>query len=311
MAQKIDRTQMKEVPAGTVVDPFSKINYWDVPDSSARMILAFIKMDVTQEGAKMGIAIDGSGSMEDLFGKKPLSAFLPPPPNHVQPAAQAMSTYLAQKSADGKIATIYWATGPAGKDIQILGDFTVEEAQKFGFGPPEHYGTGTQLLPALKYFTDGQQRKDLYDAPWGMYVFITDGAIDDFEAVGQYCTQLAKDLDAGRRTNDIKLVIIGLGSQVDEDQLDALDDLETGTDVDLWDSKLASEMKDLSEIFAEVVDEGMILVPGDGLIKDEAGNVVQDFRDTGLPALLEFTLPHGAKAFSLEVGGNVVTQPLP
>ncbi len=221
-----------------------------------------------------------------------------------------MSEYLAKKSADGKVVVIYWATGPGGKDIQFLGDLTADEAKKFEFAPPQVYGTGTQLLPALQYFTDGQQRKDLYDAPWGMYVFITDGAIEDIDAVKQYCTQLAKDVDTGRRS-DLKLVIIGLGNQVDEDQLDELDDLETGTDVDLWDSKLASEMKDLSEIFAEVVDEGSILVPGDGIVKDDTDNVVVDFRDTGLPAVLEFTLHPGAKSFTLEVGGKATTQALP
>lgn len=310
MTQKIDRTQMQEVPAPETVEPFAKVNYWDMPDGNGRMILAFIKMDVTREGARMGIAIDGSGSMEDLFGKKPLSAFIPAPPNHVKPAAQAMSAYLAKKSADGKVAVIYWATGPGGKDTEILGDLSAEEAGKFDFNPPTHYGTGTQLLPALQYFTNGQQRQDLYDAPWGLYVFITDGAIEDLDAVKQYCTQLAKDIDAGRR-NDLKLVIIGLGNQVDEDQLDELDDLETGTDIDLWDTKLASEMKDLSEIFAEVVEEGTILVPGDGMVKDGGGSIIVDYRDTGLPGILEFTLPAGAKSFSLEVAGNISTQPLP
>ncbi|MCB9078362.1 MAG: VWA domain-containing protein [Anaerolineaceae bacterium] len=310
MAQKIDRTQMHEVPAVQIVEPFAKVNYWDMPNGGGRMILAFIKMDVTREGAKMGIAIDGSGSMEDLFGKKPLSAFIPAPPNHVRPAAQAMSTYLAKKSADGKVAIIYWATGPGGKDIQMLGDLTAEEAGKFTFDPPAHYGTGTQLLPALQYFTDGQQRRDLFDAPWGMYVFITDGAIEDLEAVKQYCTQMAKDIDAGRR-NDLKLVIIGLGNQVDREQMDELDDLETGTEVDLWDTKLASEMKDLSEIFAEVVEEGTILVPGDGIIKDNQGNIIIDYRDTGLPGILEFTLPPSSKSFHLEVAGNTSSQPLP
>ena len=44
-------------------------------------------------------------------------------------------------------------------------------------------GTGRQLLPALKYFTDGQQRKDLRDALLGIYTFITSGAIEDMDAV--------------------------------------------------------------------------------------------------------------------------------
>lgn len=298
-----------EVPPANTVEPFGKINYWDAPNGQGLIVRATILMDVRIEGAKMGIAIDGSASMESLFGRKPMSAFLPAPPNHVKPSAQAMSAYLARKSADGKIATIYWATGPEGREIQFLGDLTDEEAEKFNFVAPKHYGTGTQLLPALKYFTDGVQRPDLKQARWGMYVFITDGQMQDLEAVKQWCTQLARDIEAGRRS-DIKLFIIGLGNEVDEAQLDELDDLDTGTEIDLWDTRLASEMKDLAEIFAEVVDESMILVPNDGLIRDSRGRIIKDYRDVGLPGVLEFTLPHGERAFSLEVAGNVSKQEL-
>lgn len=310
MALTIDRTRMNEVPSPDTVEPFGKINYEDKADGSGRVVRATILMDNVIENSRMGIAIDGSASMEPLFGKKPLSAFIPAPPNHVKPAAQAMSAYLAKKAGDGRVTVIYWATGAGGNDIQVLGDMTPDEAQNFGFDPPGDYGTGTRLMPALNYFLDGKQRPDLYDAPWGMYVFITDGQVEDMDAVKQFCMKLAKDIEAGRR-NDVKLVIIGLGDQVDEDQLDELDDLETGTSVDLWDSKLAAEMEKLSEIFAEVVDEADIVVPGDGIVKDESGNTVVDYRDTGLPAVLLFKLSSGAKSFSLEVGGNTVTQPLP
>ena len=37
--------------------------------------------------------------------------------------------------------------------------------------------------------------------------------------------------------------------------MEELDDLDTGTEVDLWDHKLAAEMRVLQEIFAEVVDK--------------------------------------------------------
>jgi len=152
----------------------------------------------------------------------------------------------------------------------------------------------------LKHFTDGQQRRDLYSAPWGRYVFVTSGPIEDMEAVKQYCAQLAKDIDAGRR-NDLKLLITGLGNQVDKDQLDKVAGLETGTDVDLWDAALISG----------IIDEVAILIPGDGIIRDGVGNLVVDCRDPGLPDVLEFTLPPGARSFSLEVAGRTVTQPLP
>lgn len=309
MTVELDRTRMKELSREDTVAPFTKVNYEDKADGSARLVQAFIPLEKPIEGARMGIAIDGSGSMQNLFGRPP-KGIIPGTENHVKPVAQLMSSYLAAKAEDGCVTTLYWATGAGGKDIQILGDLTVDQAKKHGFPPPDYYGTGTQLLPVLKYFTDGKQRPDLFKAFWGMYVFITDGAIQDIDLVEEYCTELAKNIDAGRR-NDLKLVIIGLGDEVEEAQLDALDDLETGTDVDLWDAKLAEEMQDLSELFTEVVDEGTIIAENDGIIKDPSGNVVVDYRDTGLPALIKVALPPGAKSFSLEVAGNVVTQPLP
>jgi len=309
MSVELDRTRMQELPRADVVEPFTKINYEDTADGSARLIQAFIPLEKPIEGARMGLAIDGSGSMQNLFGR-PARGIIPGTPNEVQPVARLMSAYLAKKAADGCVTTIYWATGPGGQDIQVLGDLTVGEAENHDFPPPDHYGTGTQLLPALEYFTDGNQRPDLRKAFWGMYVFISDGAIQDMDSVKQSCTKLAEDINAGRR-HDLKLVIIGLGDEVEEDQLNQLDDLETGTDVDLWDAKLAEEMQDLSELFTEVVDEGTIIVPGDGIIKDSSGTVVVDYRDTGLPALLRFALLAGEKSFTLEFGGNVVTQRLP
>lgn len=309
MTEQIDRTKMKKVPKANTVDPFGLINYEDKP--SGRVVMAFIKNEMIREGSRMGIAIDGSGSMQDLFGRESKSVLIPSLPNHVKPAAQALSGYLAQRSSDGKVAAIYWATGPGGKEIQILGDMTKAETESFDFKPPTAYGTGTELLPALKYFTDGTQRKDLKDAAWGMYIFVTDGQIQDLDEVVKYTTTMAKDIEAGRR-NDIKLVLIGLGNQVDVNQFDTLDNLETGTDVDLWYSTLAADLTDLSDIGIETNDQYMILVPSDGVVYDENGAVVVNYRDTGLPARLEFTLPKDAcKAFTVEVGGNKITQPLP
>ena len=309
MTVQIDRTKMKKVPKASTMDPFGLINYED--QASGRVVMAFIKNEMVREGSRMGIAIDGSGSMQDLFGRESKSVLIPSLPNHVKPAAQALSGYLAQRSADGKVAAIYWATGPGGKEIQILGDLTKSDAEAFDFRPPANYGTGTELLPALKYFTDGVQRKDLKDAAWGMYVFVTDGQLQDLDEVIKYCTTLAKDIEAGRR-NDLKLILVGLGDQVDVKQFDILDNLETGTEVDLWYSTLAADLTDLSDIGIETNDQFMILVPSDGVVRDENGNTVASYRDTGLPAKLEFILPKDAcKAFTLEVGGNKITQPLP
>src|SRR5439155_13983419 len=146
------------------------------------------------------------------------------------------------------------------------------------------------------------------DAPWGFFVFITDGELFDLEEVKQYSTRLARDIAAGKR-RPVKFVLIGIGTDVNERQLEELDDLDTGTEVDLWDHKMAAEMRVLQEIFAEVVDRNA-RVAESGRILDPSGKTVRDFRDTGVPALLRFTMPRGSTHFVLEVNGKRIMRPL-
>ncbi|OQY54602.1 MAG: hypothetical protein DRR08_07275 [Candidatus Parabeggiatoa sp. nov. 2] len=56
------------------------------------------------------------------------------------------------------------------------------------------------------------------EAERGMYIFMSDGHIDDLEAVKRYTIQLAKDIAAGKH-NFIKCVLIGVGKKVDENQI--------------------------------------------------------------------------------------------
>ena len=226
--------------------------------------------------------------------------------NEVQALARNAIPYLADKlDEDGGTTVIYWACGERGDRVEVLGDFTGEEARLADYNGPLEWGEGTYLMPAIRYFLDRFK-----DAKMGFYVFVTDGAINDFEEVKKFTEQLSHDMDAGR-CNEVKLVLIGVGSDINRKQLEELDDLPDELDlpVDVWDHKIAKEMRGVSDIFAELVDENMILAPS-GRILDSAGEVAKDFSD-GLPALLKFTLPLESTGFSLEIaGGNVVRQDL-
>ncbi len=295
-----------------VVDPFGEVNVHPQPGGKVR-VTATILMEPRREGTQTGIALDGSGSMDSLygveeesggffaslFGKKKKQAI-----NQITPVAQKVCAYLARKlDADGGTTCIYWATGPAGSRIEVIGDLTADQAEQHIFGPPKDFGTGTQLLPAVRYFVDRFK-----DAPWGFYAFITDGELHDLNAVKDYSRQLARDVAAGRR-KPVKFVLIGIGPNVNERQMEELDDLDTGTEVDLWDHKLAAEMRVLQEIFAEVVDKNA-RVADNGKILDPQDRVVKNFSDTGLPARLEFEMPAGSAFFVLEVDGQRIRQDL-
>jgi hypothetical protein len=294
-----------------VVEPFGEVNVYSTNKGTTRVV-ATILMEPHKEGAQTGIALDGSGSMHKLYGVDDSvggvlsSIFGSPKPavNEVTPVAQKLCAYLARRiDADGGTTCIYWAVGPGGSEVQEVGDFRAEEAERHVFGPPNDFGTGTQLLPAVRYFVDRFR-----DAPWGFYVFITDGELHDLDAVKQYSTRLARDI-AARRRNPLKFVLIGIGPSVNERQMEELDDLDTGTEVDLWDHKLAAEMRVLQEIFAEVVDKNA-RVCDNGRILDPKGRVVKDYSDTGLPGRLEFEVPLDADYFTLEVNGNRIHQAL-
>jgi hypothetical protein len=298
-------TQLKKI-----VEPFGEVNVY--PSGAKNRVVATILMEPHREGAQTGIALDGSGSMSKLYGVEEggggflasLFGSKKQTHNDVTPVAQKICSYLARKiDADGGTTCIYWAVGPGGSQIEEVGDLRAEEAEQHIFGPPKSFGTGTHLLPAVKYFVERFR-----DAPWGFYVFVTDGELHDLDEVKRYSTQLAKDI-AGRRRNPLKFVLIGVGPNVNEDQMEELDDLDTGTPVDLWDHKLAAEMRVLQEIFAEVVDKNA-RIADHGRILDPQGQVLKDYSDTGMTAFLEFEVPSNADYFTLEVNGNKIHQGL-
>ncbi len=293
-----------------VVEPFGEVNVYPAGGDKVRVV-ATILMEPRKEGTQTGIALDGSGSMAKLYGvvEDPgflasLFGFKKQGHNDVTPVAQKICAYLARKlDADGGTTCIYWATGDGGSGIEEVGDFTADQAERHIFGPPKNFGTGTQLLPAVKYFVER-----FHSAPWGFYVFITDGALHDLDAVKSYSRQLAHEV-AGKRRRPLKFVLIGVGPDVEEGQMEELDDLDTGTDVDLWDHKLASEMRHVQDIFAEVVDKNA-RIADHARILDPQGKVMKDYSDSGLYPYLEFEMPSGASYFTLEVAGSNIHQPL-
>ena len=222
--------------------------------------------------------------------------------NIVQPAAREFISYLAGNlDADGGTTVLYWACGDGG-GFEVVGDFTAEQCATLELSGPRGvgFGQGTRLLPAVEYFVNR-----FADARRGIYLFLTDGRLDDLDALKRYSTRLAQAIEAGKR-NFVKFVLIGVGNEIDESQMEQLDDLDTGTGVDLWDHKIAREMRSIVEIFAEVVDENQIVAPSARLY-DARGQLVKSFTD-GLPTKVTFTLPAESAYFELEVGDERIRQ---
>ena len=298
------------------VEPFGEVNVYPQTDGSLD-IVATVLMVPDIEGARTGLALDASASMKSMYGVSSVlgGAFAKAAatPNVVEPVARMMAAYLSQFSSTGTCDIIYWAVSPAGDAVEPLKAVNAADAEAVAITGPKKFpwGRGTKLLPAVKHFVDVEFRA----APWAICVFVTDGVLEDLAAVKAYCLTFAKEIASGRR-KFIKLVLIGVGEQVDVAQMEELDDMfegsglkdPAGNDIDLWDHKLASEMRKIEEIFAEVVSEDAT-VAASGRVTNQAGVLCKNYPD-GLPALLRFKLPPGSTAFTIDVPGGSITQDL-
>jgi hypothetical protein len=340
-----DRAQSELVPASMTAKEFGKVYVRkEGAEMHVEFTVWMPELEGAQaEGWQTGLALDGSASMKNWYGRN-LTGVVPQAEvdeyrrqgwltsrvedgckvtsfsraayedaikkghlkfteNIVQPLARDCTAYLAgQLDSDGGTTVIYWACGD-GSAFEVLGDFTETQCQTLEVRGPQKvsFGEGTKLTPAVKYFVDR-----FADSPRGIYVFITDGRLDDLKQLMQYTTQLAREIEGGQR-NPVKCVLIGVGNSIDEKQLEELDDLDTGTDVDIWDQKIAKEMRDISEIIVELVDEHKMVTDSPATILDAAGQVVARFSD-GLPARVTFTMPASSPHFELEVAGRVIRQ---
>ena len=265
----------------------------------------------------MAIYMDASGSMKEeyqpkkqgggfldwLRGRKPEIL-----PNEVEPQVQWMLEYLATKDRNGKLRVAYWACGPAGRRVQVVGELQGKDVKRYKFPGPEELGGGTVLTPALRDYVAYLKAEVPKGARRGCAVIITDGELHDLDDVKKFSADLARDIVAGKcpRTN---FVLVGVGDQVDEEQLEEIAHGEYKGIGHLWCHRHAKEIKNVAEIVAVLVDETMTVAAG-GTIYDDRGRIVKTYEGR-LPAVLEFEVDKAAKSFTLEVNGQRYTQPLP
>ncbi|MFP5269545.1 vWA domain-containing protein [Coleofasciculus sp.] len=306
----------------SVVEPFGEVNVYKQTNGDLNIVATILTVpDI--EGARMGLALDGSASMKKMYGVSGIvggafaMAASASTPNVIEPVARTMVSFLANFSANGKVDVIYWACSPDGSKVEELGEFDDQTIQNIAIAGPKKlpWGRGTKLLPPLRLFVDKFTNVPALGVknPAAICVFVTDGIIEDLADVKKYCFQYAQAISQKQKPF-MKLFLIGIGDEVDEGQMDELDDMFEGSgitdsfgqSIDLWDHQLASDMNKLEQVFKELVSEDMIVI-GSGRILNQGGKICQEYAD-GVPALLRFTMPAGSNSFTLEFPGGTVTQ---
>ncbi len=283
-----------------IVKPFSDVH---VEKGHVRATLLH---DPTIEGLDVALYMDGSGSMEHEYGPRGILAKLAPVKNQVEPQMHWMLEYLAGKDKDGKVRVAYWATG-SGSDLEPLGTLDGTKAKEYKFPGPKHFGKATHLLPVLRDYVAHIRAESSKGAKRGLAVIITDSQIDDAEDVDAYSEQVAKEISAGRMPL-VNFVLLGVGSKVDEEQMEEICHEEYEGVGHLWCHRVADRMEEMAELVAVLVDETMTVATG-GVVYDDKGKVLKKYEGR-LPAVLEFNVPPGCKSFTLEVADQRFTQPV-
>jgi hypothetical protein len=281
--------------------PFSDVH------RKGNKVLATLLHDPTVEGLDVALYMDGSASMEDEYGPRGVLAKLAPVKNLVEPQMRWMLEYLASKDRDGAVRVAYWATSD-GSHIELLGDLDGKKANEYKFPGPQYYGKGTVMLPVLRDYVAHIRTEVAKGARRGLAVIITDSQIHDAKDIRDYSVQVAKEIAAGRLPR-VNFVLMGVGDQIDEEQMEELCHFQYPGVGHLWCHRVADRMEEMAELVAVLVDETMTVAAG-GTIFDDKGNSVKVY-ESRLPAVLEFEVPAGCTTFTLEVAGQKFPQPIP
>ena len=255
------------------------------------------------------LALDASRSIKKMFG---IAGPFGGDPNYVEMVSRKVGEILCGVTKNQKVSMLYWALGAGGEETEEIGEFDQSGSHSASIAGPKkgNWGTGTKILPPIKYIVE-----DVFDkVEAAMGVIITDGIIEDEQAAMDYCMDLGKRLVAEKKTEKFKLVLIGVGEEVDEGQLERFDDMFEDTDleedVDIWSHGVAASMQDESDIlgvlFGELISEET-MVADSGSVLDANGNEIKSFPD-GLPGKFRFDLPQGQTSFTVHTPRGEVNQ---
>jgi len=227
--------------------------------------------------------------------------------NNIEKSTKRFIKYLAENfDMRGKTTLFYCSCGENGDEIDVVGDLKPADVEDAEFKGPKNkkYGAKSQLLPSLKFIVENYNKSSKL-----LILFFTDGNFEDHKELKNYSKQLALMLDKDKKRL-VKCVLMGLGKEINENNMEELDNLDPGVNVDIWDHKIISEIRNEDEIFAEVevIDESRIICPI-AKVFDNNKNLIKKFTD-GMPVKINFNLPANCDSFEIEIGENKINQPL-
>ncbi len=291
--------------------PLADVNVLPRHDGSHEIVVCFMPdPDLLFGGeadSRAFLALDASLSLKPMygFGGGPWGG----PPNYMQAVARKLGGILTNVAKSGRVSVIYWAVHHDGSHIEPLGEFDENGINAAPIAGPrkEKWGKGTKLLPAIQHCAE----RVADGSDWTIGVIVTDGVIEDEKECVNYCLRIGKEMAGGRR-KPIKLILIGIGEDVDHEQLERFDNMFEGSGIayDLWSHGLAASMQDESDIlnvlYGELMNEKTIIARR-GRVEDATGRQLITWTD-GMPGKFRFVLPRGQRSFTIITPDATITQ---
>lgn len=289
--------------------PLADVNVIPQKDGSSEIVVCFMPdpdLIIGEGNSKAFLALDASLSLRKMYGSVgPFGS----EPNYVQSVARKIGAILTSITRTGNVSGVYWAVSPDGSKVEEIGEFDEAGWQSADVAGPrkEKWGRGTKLLSTIKYGAEVVGK----NSDWTMGVIITDGIIEDEKDSIDYCLTIGKEIADGKR-KPVKLVLIGIGEEVDEGQLERFDDMFEGTniDYDLWSHGMVASMRDegdiLSVLYGELITEDTVIAPT-GRVETKSGQLLLSWAD-GMPGKFRFVLPKGEKEFVIKAVGKEISQ---
>ena len=284
-------------------------------DADTIKIEATFAVDAAIEKLAAAFYMDGSASMKEAEnygdpGWSFLGFQIGLKRNRVKESMRVIIPYIASKDANGRCRVVYWATGQGGAQIEPIGELSPQEADVHGFDGPQHFGTGTQLVPALRDFVAyiNSLQKGGEDVKVAYAIFVTDGQIHDYAAVKDYTREIASAIMAAKFPRTV-MMLVGVGPNVKHEQMEELSELKIKGYIgrDIWCCAEADVVEDLPELVAHLLDENIPAFWGGATITDAQGRTLAAFEDM-VPAVIEFELPKNAQKFFINASGKTMEQ---
>lgn len=257
--------------------------------------------------------MDGSDSMRQAgnYGRRGGLLNIGKQKNAVEEAMRIAVPYVVGKDASGQCRVAYWATGSQGRQIEVVGEFTAQQASIASFPGPVTYGGGTHLQPAIQDFVTYIQglryQGEAIDA--ALAVVVTDGQFHDIEYVKSYIqNQLAPWIREGKFPRTV-FTLVGIGSSIDEEQLEELQHKATPRNYPfrpIFCYALAETLDQLPTLVNHLLDTNTPAFYGGATITSD-DQIVATYEDM-VPAVLIFSVPSHTRSFSLHVDGKTYTQ---